>query len=146
MDHRRFSTRAPDKAEAASRETLSRVRDPLFELHRLLLAQVREQHEQQAGPVSPHEFFRLLLNAPGFQWLRPFSALLSALDEVLDKPPEDPAEYHRVLESVENLFRFTGEETDFSRRYKEHIQSSPEIASRHGELRQLLPRRGTQWS
>ena len=132
--------------ERRARQTLARLRDPLFELHRLVLEEVRESYEREAGPVSPQQFFRLLLDSPRFDWLRPFSGLLSAIDEVLDKPPEDPAAYDQVLTRTEHLFRFTAEETTFTSTYKELIQSSTEIAACHGELRQLLPNRGAQLS
>lgn len=128
------------------REALARLRDPLFELHRLLLSQVRDNYEEEAGRVSPQAFFNLLLNEPRFQWLRPFSSLLSAIDEALDNPPEDPSRYQEVLDQVEQLFRFSTEETAFSLAYKDLIQASPEIASCHGELRLLLPKRGPEWS
>lgn len=139
--HRKIS------AETGARQTLARLRDPLFELHRLVLEEVRARHERDAGPVSPQQFFRLLLDSPQFQWLRPFSGLLSAIDEVLDKPPEDPAVYDEVLTRAEHLFRFTAEdETTFTAAYKDFLQASTEIAACHGEVRQLLPKRGAQLS
>lgn len=130
----------------AAREKLEQLRDPLFELHRLILGEVRERYEREAGPVSPQQFFRLLLEAPRFQWLRPFSGLLSAIDEVLDDARATAAGYEAVLGQAGQLFRFTAEETEFSTAYKELIQTSPEIAGCHGEVRQLLPRPGSELS
>ena len=96
--------------------------------------------------MSPQQFFRLLIEAPRFAWLRPFSGLLSAIDEVLDNPPDDKGGYEQVLSQAGHLFRFTTEETEFSLVYKELIQTSPDIAGCHGEVRQLLPRPGSELS
>ena len=146
FDNREMEQSQRVPGERSAKERLERLRDPLFELHRLVLEEVRARYERKAGAVSPQQFFRLLLEGPRFAWLRPFSGLLSAIDEVLDKPPEDAGVYQEVMGQAEELFRFTGEETTFTRTYKELIQASTDIAAFHGEVRQLLPKRSSELS
>lgn len=141
-----MTIRGGGSEKPSAKAQLIQLRDPLFELHRLLLEQARAEYEAEEGKVSAQKFLSLLLTSSQFEWLRPFSAVLTATDEALDDVRATEHTFGEVVKQVAGLFAFTQEETPFSTVYKRMIQESPEIASRHGELRTLLPKVPPKWS
>ncbi|MFC4426844.1 hypothetical protein [Deinococcus navajonensis] len=73
---------APD---AQVRARLTALVPALRAFHSALLDFAKGEHEFLHGPVAgPFELYSLVMNHPGFQWLRPLSGLMATLDEVLD--------------------------------------------------------------
>lgn len=94
-------------------QSLSNVRNELFELHRVLIEAQRADYERERGRVAPGEFLQSLLNDPEFAWLRPLTGLVAQLDEVL------------------------ADET-LRQRYLESLQRHPDVLVAHGKLKQAL--------
>ncbi|HVH13068.1 MAG TPA: hypothetical protein VM759_08455 [Longimicrobium sp.] len=71
------------------RDNLAEVRRGLMRLHKTLIDSERPRFEAQRGEaVTNTQLLSALLEDPFFQWLRPFSQLMTAMDEALfaDEP------------------------------------------------------------
>jgi hypothetical protein len=55
---------------------LEKLRAPLLDVHRALLASER-------GQASPAEFLQALINDPQLEWIKPLTTLVASLDELL---------------------------------------------------------------
>jgi hypothetical protein len=75
--------RRPELPPDPARDHLKAVRGGLFRLHKALIDAARTDYEASVGPLSPGQFLQALLHEPSFEWLRPFSGLIVALDEAL---------------------------------------------------------------
>ena len=85
--------------------TLVELPAALRDLHRALLAQVRDEHERTHGPVGgPGQLLHLAMNDASFAWLRVLSELMVDLDELLEEEPapseEEAAAIRRELDEV----------------------------------------------
>ena len=70
------------------RQHLSEVRRALLRLHKTLIDSERAVYEARNGAMNNSEFLGALLQEPFFQWMRPFSQLIAAMDEAMfgDEP------------------------------------------------------------
>lgn len=70
------------------RQHLSDVRKALLRLHKALIDSERAVYEARNGALNNAEFLGALLQEPFFQWMRPFSQLIAAMDEAMfgDEP------------------------------------------------------------
>lgn len=71
------------------RDHLAEVRRALMRLHKTLIDGERPRFEaHRGGAVTNTQLLGALLEDPFFQWLRPFSQLMAAMDEALfgDEP------------------------------------------------------------
>jgi hypothetical protein len=82
---------------------LEGLRNPLLDVHRALL------ESERAPGQTPVEFLQALIDDPRLAWLKPLTALVSSLDELLGDP-------------------------EFQRRYREALQRDPQVAIAHGKL------------
>src|SRR5436305_12798131 len=74
---------------AESRERLRGVSRALLRLHKALLDDERAQFERVRGRIeSSGKFLQLVLHDEWFSYLRPFSALVVQIDELLDAMKE----------------------------------------------------------
>jgi hypothetical protein len=111
----------------------------LLRLHKSLLDDQRRVYESTRGPVASGELFRLLLADGPFAWLRPLSALIAQIDELLETTPAmAPAEADALVEHARRLFRPAGEDSAFTRRYHEVLQRSLEAVMDHAEVMRAL--------
>lgn len=72
-----------------ARDHLAEVRRALMRLHKALIDSERPRFEQSRGSaVTNTQLLGALLEDPFFQWMRPFSQLMAAMDEALfgDEP------------------------------------------------------------
>ncbi|HEU0302603.1 MAG TPA: hypothetical protein VFR37_24295 [Longimicrobium sp.] len=66
------------------RDHLAEVRRALMRLHKALIDSERPRFEaRRGGAVTSTQLLGALLDDPFFQWLRPFSQLMAAMDEAL---------------------------------------------------------------
>jgi hypothetical protein len=66
---------------------LSELRRHLLDLHQALVDAMRRDYERTSGRLSDGEFLEALVNDPAFAWLRPLTALIVRLDELLEEHP-----------------------------------------------------------
>lgn len=130
---------------------LEQVRRALLTLHKSLVDAERLEFERVHGRVSAAGFVQALTSDPAFAWLRPLTTLLVEVDELIDakgnRSKDD--ELQACLARLDGLLRSDAEvETgrsarqqdveDFSRRYAELLQLSPDAVMAHGAVRQAL--------
>jgi hypothetical protein len=66
-----------------ARDQLAEVRRALLRLHKALIDSERAVYETRNGALNNAEFLGALLQEPFFQWMRPFSQLIAAMDEAM---------------------------------------------------------------
>ena len=96
---------------------LAEVRRHLLALHKALLDAERVEYERRHGRVRDGEFLAALLDDADLAWLKPLTALVAQIDEVLD-------------------------DDEFRRRYAEVLQRSPDAVLAHGKALRALQTRG----
>jgi hypothetical protein len=108
----------------------------LLDLHRMLLELVRDEYEQEHGPIGgPGPLLQLVTQDPAFQWLRPLSMLLVEMDD-----PEALARAGGTRPLVEAVFR---PGNVFADRYHSVVTTTPALTRAHAEamiLLEMLPR------
>lgn len=112
------------------------LRTSLLDLHKQLVEYVKAEYEKTHGPVAgPGALFKLLVDEPSFQWLRPLSETIVALDEALEAEP--PATHAAVVAMVQ-MRLFPEAKTDFSIALDAAAQDSANIRDAQEKIRQLL--------
>ena len=119
-----------------SRPRLQALWDHLMELHRAVVQAARTAHEAVQGPTNATAFLHLLTDDPAFAWLKPFTRVVLDLDILLDGKAALPAA--RLPEMQARVIALLDREEAFVEHYSELLQTDPEIAGLHAELRQLL--------
>lgn len=120
-------------------ETLKNARNLLLKLHKTMLDRERELYEGIHGPLKATEFLSLLLEDENFGWLRKFSMLIVEIDELFAQ--KDGYEQDMVdanLAKVKELVHMEEPDEYFRAKYLFSIQSIPESASLHSEIKTLL--------
>ena len=139
-----------DRPSDPVRQQLVEVRRGLLRLHKALVDSERRAYETRAGATSNGQFLQLLLQDPFFVWLRPFSALIASMDEVLaDAKGLAPEEAEEFLTKMRPEFQAhvraligppdanTGGET----RYEEVRTRDPDVLFAHVQLARLVEKR-----
>jgi hypothetical protein len=126
------------------RKHLTELRDPLLRLHKTLVDSERVFYEKTVGQIlSPNHFLQLLASDPWFIWLHPLSALIVAIDEVLDakKPPQITDLEALLTQSYELLVPAeTGLDSanqGFATHYFEALQRDPDVVVAHADIAKL---------
>jgi hypothetical protein len=124
-------------ADAA--EELRAAQPALLALHKALLDAERAQVESVHGAMSGAEFLQLVSDPVRYGWLKPFSALVVAIDDTLDpRENEEHKEPEELLEEARELLRLPKDDTPFGRRYLALMQSDPGVVLAHrGATRKL---------
>ena len=121
----------PDSPErAVLRTALRELSRALLPLHRRLIDVTREDYEFAVGPAgTPSQLVELLQSDPFFAWLRPFTALIVEIDEMV-RTDFAPADAARIAVRVEEIL---GEE-----HYLAMLQRDTDVAIGHAALRKAL--------
>jgi hypothetical protein len=120
---------------------LSRLREKLVVLHKALIDSERVEYEASFGTIpNPNQFLKLLINDPWFAWLQPVSALVVAMDELMDEKeqPVTKADLTRVKKQAANLLKSSEEGEGFGRSYFESLQREPDVVLAHAAVMKLL--------
>lgn len=120
-------------------ELLKAARDALLSLHKFLVDYERGVYEAAHGKVTPAEYLNLLLEDPGFSWLRRFSTLIVDIDEMFaqkDGFPSEAVDIH--LSKLRGIVRMEDADPEFIARYQAALQHDLDAAAKQGELRDLL--------
>jgi hypothetical protein len=115
------------------------MRHAMLELHRRLIDAQRIQYEKLHGRVqTTSEFLGLVLEHPDFEWIRALSALVAQLDEWRETEVRDAGELDAIVAALRRLIQPQGSDTEFSRKYWEMIERTPEVLIDHVKLTRLL--------
>jgi hypothetical protein len=113
-------------------ERVREVRHRLLELHKAIVDAERIAHERINGRVSAGEFLNVLVSGDDFAWLRPLTALIVQLDELIDaREPTDAVMARVWLDELATLLRPDPSGGDFQRHYAALLQTSPDVAIAH---------------
>jgi hypothetical protein len=114
-------------------------RNLLLQLHKMLVDFEREGYEMINGQMTSGQFLNLLLEDPGFAWLKEFSNLIVVVDEMFaQKDGFDKSAVDAELERLRDLVALKDVDDSFRTRYQYALQESSEIAGKHAELKTLL--------
>lgn len=125
---------------AATRETLTQLRDLLLPQHKLLLDRERASYEKENGPIAgPGPFLGLVMGDPHFAWLKQISTLVVEIDEALARrSTAGQPEAEALVTLARDIMRPREHGTDFQQRYYAAVQESPDIVILQCRIEQLL--------
>jgi hypothetical protein len=126
--------------DAGLKEELSALRSRLLVLHKALIDSERIEYEKSFGTLqSPQEFLKVLINDPWFAWLQPFTAMVVAIDEMLEREePIQAGEVQKVKSNARALLEVREETDDARRSYFEALQREPDVILAHaGVMKEL---------
>jgi hypothetical protein len=140
MDKKDFFARTmhtPDDPErAALRAALRDVSKTLLPLHRALINAARDDYNFAFGAevASPNHLLQLIQEDPFFAWLKPVTALIVDIDEMVRVDFGEP----EVAAIVARLDRMFGASVDpeFAEKYVPLLQREVDVAIGHAALRQ----------
>src|ERR1051325_10912563 len=132
----------PEEQERNSRTRtrLGAVRRALLKLHKALLDDERIEFERVRGRIaSSGEFLQLVLNDEWFAYLRPFSALVVQIDELLDAEEATQAEADALMAQARALLRpDAGGASGSGERYRAALQRAPDVVLAHADAAKLF--------
>lgn len=111
----------------------------MLKLHKRMLDEERELYESLNGPLTATEYLSLLLESEDFAWLRKFSMLIVEIDEMFAQKDGFGDEMLAAnLQKVRELVLMAEPDEYFRAKYQLAIQSDPDTASLHSELKQTV--------
>lgn len=121
----------PDSPErGALRSALRELSKALLPLHRFLIDAAKSDYSFAYAPVeSPNHLLHLINDDPFFAWLKPMTAIIVQIDEMVRRDFEI-ADARAVAERVEQMLT--------AERYVELLQREVDVASSHAALRKVL--------
>jgi hypothetical protein len=131
---------SPVPISAATRESLTELRNLLLAQHKLLLDRERASYEKTNGPIAgPGPFLGLVMGDAHFAWLKQISTLVVEIDEALARrSTAGQVEAEALVTQARDIMRPREHGTDFQKRYHEAIQESPDIVILQCKIEQLL--------
>jgi hypothetical protein len=128
------------KAKAAFIQDLRRM---LLALHKALLDAQRIRYEREHGRIeSSQAFLGVVLEHPGFAWLRSMSALIARLDEWMEEgEAASPEDFEEMIAALRSLIQTESPHADFSERYWEIVNDVPEVLVEHVQLWRHIDKR-----
>lgn len=135
--YRRTMHTPDDPARATQRAALREISRTLLPLHRALIEASRAEYAATVAPVTgPNHLLQLLGEDPFFAWLKPITALIVDIDEMV-RVDFEPADALAIGARVQRLF---GTEVDeaFALRYVPILQRDVDVAIGHAAIRQAL--------
>ena len=119
-----------------ARDHLAEVRRALLRLHKALIDSERAVYEARNGPMNNSEFLGALLQEPFFQWMRPFSQLIAAMDELMfgDEPVTAEGARPYVAQAHALVAESGDGGTPESVRYGQVRDRDPSVLFAHTEL------------
>jgi hypothetical protein len=121
------------------RERLRELSARLLRLHKLLLDRERRAYEDLHGAVAPGDLLRLLLQDERFAWLRPLSAMIAQLDDLVDTDePIAQADAQHAYGEAYRLLK-SGDRGAFQDKYRDALQKSPDIVMAHAHVSAAFP-------
>jgi hypothetical protein len=126
-------------------EQLRAAQPALLALHKALLDAERKQVESVHGAMSGAEFLQLVSDPVRYGWLKPFSALVVAIDDTLNpRDDEEHKEPGELLDQARELMMPPKDDTPFGRRYKALMQLDPDVVLAHRGVSRLLTPRSSE--
>lgn len=109
---------------------LDALRSTLLALHKAVLAAERRRLERVQGSLANAEFLQIVSDPVRYGWLKPFTALILAID---DEDYEGD-----VVADARELLLPPKADTPFGRRYLSLMQADPGLVVEHRAVTKLL--------
>lgn len=120
-------------------EKLRYARNLLLTLHKSLIDFERAAYESVHGQLNAGQFLNVLLDDVNFAWLRKFSMLIVEIDEMFDlKDGISDGMVSSNLRKITELVGMQDEDESFRAKYRNALQTDPEIAGTQAQLQGLL--------
>lgn len=119
----------------------TRLRTALLSLHQKLIDLERGDYEKRNGPQSAGEFLQVMAYGDEMAWLEPLSRLIVMLDEALSPNGDATLTPAVVAARVRELLTWETSRDglgDFTSRYVERFDRSPDLAVLHAEVLRTL--------
>lgn len=121
------------------RERLRGASRALLRLHKALLDDERTQFERVRGRIeSSGEFLQLVLHDEWFAYLRPLSALVVQIDELLDAEEATASAAVTLIAEARAMLKPSGTGSEFERRYSAALQREPDVILAHRDAVRIL--------
>lgn len=129
-----------DASGDPTRQSLIDLRNRLLLLHKTLLDDERHIYERVHGRIpSPGAFLQLLISDSWFAWLRPVTAVVVEIDEMLaSQEPAGEESMRQLLERARRLLIATEEGNGLGKGYFDALQRNPNVAVLHGEVMKVF--------
>lgn len=115
---------------------INQLKSDLLTLHKALLDEVKKTYEETHGAIAnPGVLFRLVVEDQAFQWLRPLSETIVAIDEALETDP--PASPKAIIGMVHDRL-FPETPTELSMNLENHIKKSSAIKTTYEAIKQMM--------
>jgi|SRR3569833_27845 len=109
---------------------MNELRTALLALHKAVLGVERGQLERVHGSLSNAEFLQIVQDPVRYGWLKPFTALILAIDD-----EDDDGD---VVADARELLLPPKADTPFGRRYLSLMQREPGLVVEHRAVTKLL--------
>jgi len=141
MDKKDFYARTmhtpDDPARAGRRAALRETSKALLPLHRGLIDAAKSDYAAVTTlAATPTQLVRLLTDDPFFAWLKPVTALIVDIDEMV-RIDFEPADVAAIADRIDRLFVANGE-SEFAAKYVPILQRDVDVAIGHAALRQAV--------
>jgi hypothetical protein len=119
------------------------VRHALLTLHKALIDVARIDLERVEGRLTGNQMLDRLVTDDQLAWLRPMTAIIVGLDELLDgETPEAEAESTDYAARIASLLTPEGaEENPFTTEYARILLERPEVTMAHAAVMRALAAR-----
>lgn len=125
-----------------ARDRLTRLRNGLLHLHKVLLDSERSLYERDVERItSAGQFLNLVLNDPWFAWLRELSQFVVLIDETLDfkEEPATEEDAARLIARARDLVApAENGDGEFARKYFETMQRDPAAVLAHRDMMRVF--------
>jgi len=109
-------------------ERLKSARDEMHRLHAIFLESLKYRQERSEGhPINPTQWFMMLTQNPSFDWLRPFTQLLTEVDILLDEKVITEDQVLTISKKLNSLFTPGNPDNIFGTRFFEMMPQEPDI-------------------
>ena len=116
------------------------IRHAVLALHKGMIDAQRIVYERDHGRIeTTSQFLGLVLEHPEFEWIRELSALIAQLDEW--REDADQSSDHALedlVDALRGLLKHDGANAEFTRRYWQMLDSTPEVLVDHVKLWRLI--------
>lgn len=143
IDRKTFFARTmhtPDSPERAElRAALRELSKALLPLHRALIHAARDDYAFAYGEIGgPAQLLQLVTDDPFFAWLKPLTAIIVDIDEMV-RVDFEADDARAIAARLEQLFG-NGPDAAFSERYRPLLQREIDVAVAHAAIRKALGR------
>lgn len=118
--------------------SLARLRQTLLDLHKIVLDAERREYERDRGRLRDADFLRALIEDPALAWLKPLTALIACIDEVLEQE-EQGLGLKDLAARLRALLAAGADGLEFQRKYADVLQRSPDALVAHVKALRAMP-------